>query len=242
MSPALTPNTLDPLVFRAPAVARYLSLVGTFFIGLATLLLAGFALVLLVQRQWGVGIFIAAIACFMAALVELVWRDLLGKWGLRVALFADHADFDLPAGRSLIHKPPARRLSTPYGAIDAIETRLEGYPSQGMEILQRAYVLALKSGERIFLFEDRALATGLESAMAPRIVTALAERAHIPLRDLGMVEGRGGILSAWGTSAPEWSAKSLDAGQQARVWRRAASTGALAAAVFILIYAVTLLA
>ena len=41
----------------------------------------------------------------------------------------------------------------------------EAYPSIGMENMQRAYVLSLKQGGRIFLFEDRALGTPLETPM-----------------------------------------------------------------------------
>jgi hypothetical protein len=150
----------------------------------------------------------------------------------------DALRLDLPSGRSLIHRPPAQHLTIPYDQIEAIETRLEGYGSLGMEIVQRAYVLRRKSGDMIFLFEDRALATGFESRMFSKLAADIAARAHVSVRDLGMVEGRGGALTVWGTHAPDWAAPPLPLALQLRIWRRAALTGQLA--IGIVIFAVLL--
>jgi hypothetical protein len=119
--------------------------------------------------------------------------------GLRVVFDADAVTLDLPSGRSLIHRPPSQHLTVPYGDIAAVETRLEAYGTLGMEMMQRAYVLRRKSGALIFLFEDRALATGMRSSFFPEVAAELAARAGIALSDLGMVEGRGGFLGVWGT-------------------------------------------
>ena len=110
-----------------------------------------------------------------------------------------------------------------------------------MEIMQRAYVLSRKHGDPIFLFEDRALGTPLETPMVARIAAAIVERAHVPLRDLGMVEGRGGVLAVWGTHAPHWAAPSLPLAQQLRIWRHVATTGTLAVAILIIALAVRLM-
>jgi hypothetical protein len=71
---------------------------------------------------------------------------------------------------------------------------------------------------------------------------AIVARAHVPLRDLGMVEGRGGVLAVWGTYAPDWAAPSLPLAQQLRLWRHAAATGTFAIAVIIVALAIRLLA
>jgi hypothetical protein len=229
----VAPQETGSTVFRTPAWARYFSLVGTvMLIGISVFLL-GFAILLLFYRQWWLGAFIAALAIFMAALTGYVLRDFRGKWGLRVEFLPDRMVLDLPAGRSLIHRPVAQHLTIPYRDIDAVETRLEAYPSLGMENMQRSYVLSRKQGDPIFLFEDRALGTPLETPMVSEIANTIVARAHVPLRDLGMVEGRGGFLSVWGTHAPDWAAPSLPLAQQLRIWRHVATTGTLAIAIVI---------
>jgi len=113
------------IVFRTPAWARYFSLFGVLALGAVTALMLGFAILLLFQRWWWVGAFTAAIAIFMAGLTGYVLRDLRGKWGLCVTLLFDRMILDLPAGRSLIHRPVAQHLTIPYSDVDAVETRLE---------------------------------------------------------------------------------------------------------------------
>jgi hypothetical protein len=227
-------------VFVLPLATRLLSLLGVGFSTVATGIMIAFA-VLVLRMQWGLGLFMAACAGFMGALTGYVGRDLRGKWGLRVKLDADAVTLDLPAGRSLIHRPPAQHITIPYAEIEAIETRLEAYGSLGMETMQRAYVLRLGhpskelGGELIFLFEERALATALESSLFKDIITDLAARAGVELRELGMVEGRGGLLCAWDTHAPDWAAPPLPRDRQLRLWRHAASTGSLAISVVILV-------
>jgi hypothetical protein len=43
-----------------------------------------------------------------------------------------------------------------------------------------------------------------------------------------MVEGKGGLLGAWGTDSPVWAVPSLPLARQLRLWRHAAFTGSLA--------------
>jgi hypothetical protein len=236
---SVTPASPAQTEFRTPLGPRLLSLVAVLVLAAATIFQLLVGLFLLVKGQWlVVALVVLACACLMAALTDYVGRDLRGKWGLRVALQPNGLALDLPAGRSLIHRPAAQHLTIPYDQIEAIETRLEAYGSLGMEIVQRAYVLRRKSGDLIFLFEDRALATDFESHMFSKLATEIAARAHVPLRDLGMVEGRGGALTVWGTHAPDWAAPPLPLALQLRIWRRAALTGKLA--IGIVIFAVVL--
>jgi hypothetical protein len=221
-------------VLRPPAWARYFSLFGTVVVGAVAVWILIIAIFLLFHRWWWFGALTAAMACFMAGLTGYVARDLRGKWGLRVELLPDRMVLDLPSGRSLIHRPPGQHLTIPYSDVEGVETRLEAYPSLGMEIMQRAYVLSRRQGDHIFLFEDRALGTMFESPMVAKIASAIVARANVPLRDLGMVEGRGGFLAVWGTHAPDWAAPSLTLAQQLRIWRHAAVTGSLAFTIIVI--------
>jgi hypothetical protein len=153
-------NTNQRRVFRVPLVPRVLSLFGVIFLVGITAIMIGFAAIAFTM-QWAFGLFMLACAGFMAALTGYVGRDLRGKWGLRVILDSDAVTLDLPAGRSLIHRPPAQHLTIPYTDSEAIDARFEAYGTLGMEMMQRAYVLHRKGGELIFLFEERALATTL---------------------------------------------------------------------------------
>jgi hypothetical protein len=221
-------------VFRLPLTPRLLSLFGAIILAGTTLMMAALA-ALLLPKQWTVGLAALACAGLMGALTGHVWRDLRGKWGLRVILDANTVTLNLPAGRSLIHRPPAQHLIVPYADIEAIDARFEAYGSLGMEIMQRAYVLRRKDGELIFLFEERALATFLASSQFADILADLVARAKVPLRELGTVEGKGGLLSVWGTHAPDWAAPPLSRDRAIRLWRHAATTGAFA--MFIVVFA-----
>jgi hypothetical protein len=227
-------------MFRPPLGARLLSLFATVFLAFVTAIMAVFA-VLGFGMQWALGVFIMALAVFMGALTGYVWRDLSGKWSYWVRLDASAVTLNLPAGRSLIHRPPKQRLTIRYVDIGSIETRLEAYGSLGMETMQRSYVLRRKNGDLIFLFEDRALGTGLETYLFADFASDFAARAGVELRDLGMVEGKGGFLGVWGTHAPDWAAPSLPLAQQWRLWRHAAFTGSLAFAVIFLAFVVRFL-
>jgi hypothetical protein len=226
-----------PREFRVPLSMRILSLAGIILLGVVSLAMTVLAATVF-RTHWALGLFILTTAFFMGALTGYVWRDLAGKWNLRVMLERDAVILHLPANRSLIHRPQAQHLVIPYGDIAAIETRLEAYRSFGFALLQRPYVLLRRGGELIFLLEDRALATGMRSTMAAEMVTALAARAHCPVRDLGMVEGKGGVLAVWGTHPPDRSTPSLPLAQQMRLWGRAAATGMAIPGIFIILQAV----
>ena len=157
------------------------------------------------------------------------------KWPWRVALDADAVTLHLPAGRSLIHRPPAQHMTIPFVDIEVIETRCEAYGTLGMEMMQRSYVLLRNSGELIFLFEERALATAFKSSMFKDIVEDLSARAGVKL-----ARDRHGGGSRWpsrrmGTHAPEWAAPALPRARQICLWQHAASTGSLAISIVILV-------
>jgi hypothetical protein len=229
-------------IWRTPLGPRLISLCTVIAAGGVAIFLIGAAIVVL-PLAWALAVFvIAPIACFVAALAGYGWRDLAGKWGLQVALSAHSVTLDLPRGRSLIHRPPPQHLTIPYADIVAIESRLEAYRGLGMTMMQRAYVLRRRNGEMVFLFEDRALATAIETSLYANIADDLANRAGVPITDLGMVEGGGGVLGVWGTHSVDWAAPSLPLARQLRLWRHAALTGSLAFVVTMLALVIRLIA
>ena len=227
-------ETGRPRHFRLPVGQRIFSIICVGILSLATAFMVAVALLVL-PNHWALGLLMAAVAVFMGALTGYVFRDLRGKLGLYVTLDDDAASFRLPAGRSLIHRPPAQQLTVPYSDIDAIETRYEGYRSLGLAMMMQTFVLHLKDGRLIFLFEDRAKATALGSTLFRDIVGDLVRRASVPLRELGTVEGGGGLLCAWGTRAPDWAAPPLPRDQALRLWRHAAATGGLTMSILLLL-------
>jgi hypothetical protein len=214
-------------------MSRLLSLFGAVFLAFVTGIMIAFAIVAF-RMQWALGLFMTVCAGFLGALLGYVWRDLRGKWSLRIILDTDSVTLDLPANRSLIHRPPAQHLTIPFTDIAAIDARFESYGSLGMAIMQRTYVLHRKDGELIFLFEERALATSMASSIFADLVADLTARAGVRLRELGTVEGQGGFLAVWGTHAPDWAAPALPRARQVRLWRHAASTGSLAVTIVFL--------
>ena len=222
--------------FRLPFGQRVFSIVTVAILAVVTGIMMAFAVVVF-ATQWALGLFLALCAAFIGGLTGYTFRDLRGKLGLHIVFGGDAVTLHLPAWRSLIHRPPAQQLVVPYADIESIETRNEAYRSLGMASMQRVYVLRCKGDRLIFLFEERALATALASALYACVVTELLQRANVPLRELGTVEGAGGLLSVWGTHAPDWAAPSLPRDQALRLWRHAASTGALAFSLIIMLAA-----
>jgi hypothetical protein len=133
-------------------------------------------------------------------------------------------------------------LVIPYRDIAALETRLEGYSSFGLAMIQQPFVLRSREGAITFLFEERALGSILASHEFGDVVAELQTRSHAPLRDLGMVEGRAGVFGVWGAHAADWSAQSLSAGEQARLWNRARYTGLLAIGLTVVVLVMILVA
>lgn len=237
-SPADRPLKFDRGVFRFPRGPLVFSLVVTIVISVLSLGAAVFCVLVLVQGHWGVAVFLALLTAFMFELARYVGRDLSGKWGFRVGFGADALELSLPARRSLVRSLKAVRRSVPYAEIAAVETRLEAYPSLGMVSMQRPFALRLKDANRIFLFEERAQGTDLASGYFTDVVNEIAGRAGVHVEELGMTEGRGGVLAAWGAHAADWAAESPLPARQETLWNRAVSTGRIAVSVFILAFVV----
>ena len=216
-----------PCIFRLPLGPRLFSVFGVVAIGGIAVFMTAMAVLLLVAKSWGLAAFFTLLACFMAALTAYVGKDLHGKWGLRVVLEPDALVLDLPTGRSLIHHPPELHTRIPFNEIEAIETRQEVYVSQLMGMMQRAYVLHRNNGDLIFLFEDRAIGSQLEVNYFSKLVADIVARTHVPLRDLGIAAGKGGVLGVWGTHEPDWASPALSQARQKKLLRRVAITGAL---------------
>jgi len=215
------------IVVRWPLGARLGSLFVTLLIGVVAFpfLFLGVALV---ANGELLGLFIAAVGAFMCLLFAYVLRDTRGKVGWRIAIGADGLRLDLPGGRSLIHRPKPVHTQIGFNEIEAIETRLEAYSGIGMTNMQRIFMLKLKAGDLIIVGEDRALATGLASAVLSKAITQIRRFRDLEVRDLGMVEGRSGFLTILFASAPPWNTPSLGAERQEELWRRARMTGMLA--------------
>jgi hypothetical protein len=161
-------------------------------------------------------------AGLMGALSGHVLRDLRGKLNLRITVDADTITLDLPAGRSLSRRLAAQQLTLPLTAIEAVEARYEAYRAQGMVALHRAFVLVQKGGDRTFLFVDLGLEgwPGFPPVYEP-LTREIAERSGARWRELGMVEGKGGVLAVWGARAPEWEAPPLPGEEAEALWRTA---------------------
>jgi hypothetical protein len=165
-----------------------------------------------------------------------VARDTYAKWILRAEFGPKSVALRLPAGRSLIHQLLKFEAVISYADIAAVETRLEAYRSVGLAAMQRAYGLRLRNGALIILGEHRAIGTNFAQLGANQLAATLAARAEIAIIDLGMVEGRGGVLMVAGAAPESWSAHSLGQSAQSRLWRRVALTGAAPMAVFLLAF------
>lgn len=200
-------------------------LLGTLFLNGA---LHGFA------QQIGGAVLVLGMGGAMTALSWLLWRDMRGKRAQLIRLSNDGVTLHLPAGRSLIHNPPGCHETVPWSDVTAIETRLEAYVSQGLTNLQRVYRLMRKSGDPIFLFEERGLETTIASAPMDALAGEIAKRAKVKVKDRGMVQGRGGILGAWLAAPPSWCAQPLPAVRRAALHRRVAFTATALTAVVLL--------
>lgn len=224
------PSAPGRRVWRRPRGPAIQSGVGVLILGIVTLIIASIPLLAGIgSMTLPMALCLALLVLFSAAITLYCWRDMRGKRGGVIVLDETGIILDLPAGRSLSHKPPACRETVPYADVVAVETRLEAYPSVGLTMMQRAYRLTRRSGAAIFLFEERSL-SARPTASCEALATEIARRAGAPLKDLGVVLGGGGILGAWFVRVPQWSTASVPPGEQAVLLRRARVTGLFAAA------------
>ena len=200
--------------------------IALFFV--APLALGGLALGVYLLGSGAIGIAVALLlgAAVIGALTGLLWRDMRGKRAASIALTPQGMLLDLRAGRSATNITTAIRELIPYTDVRTIEMRLEAYPSQGMAKMQRTFRLTRHAGRPVFLFEERGLGL-FDESMTP-LAEEMALRADIRITDLGMVEGKGGLLSAWFITVPDWSAPAVTPARAEMLWRRVDRTNFMA--------------
>jgi hypothetical protein len=217
-----------PFVTHHSLGARLGSLFGTTLIGALVLFMGAVGALVLFNGAVGMGLFFVAMTAVMFVLFRYVWRDTGAKLGWHIVVDDDGVELRLPRARSLIHRLKPVRERVRFSEIAAVDGRLEGYASLGMAVIQRCYALRLENGRRIVLGEDRAQATAFASSLLTAAVKQIVRRGQVAVNDLGMVEGRGGIVGVLFASAPPWDAPTLSAERQAWFWRKARMTGAVA--------------
>jgi hypothetical protein len=234
----LTPDPAN-IVWRSGSGRAVFSIVTALFLALfaaALLAVAWFLLVpvgatmndIPVGARWTFAIVLLVIGVYCAALARLVWRNARGFWKGWMTADAEGIAFHLPRDRSLMHRPLAADGHYAWSAIERLESRLEAYRSQLMAQVQRTYWLVPQAGERLLLFEDRALATPYAILRGEKAFEKLAAMDRVPVVEAEMVEGRGGLLGAWFTTAPGKTAPAMDESAARAVWQRAVSTGKIA--------------
>ncbi len=226
---------------RTPLAQRVMSAVVLAIItpvGLGMTLLG----LILTPQSFGLGAFVALMGALMLSLVLYTGRDALAKFTFRAQFGPSAVTLSLPGARSLIHRLRPFNGAIAYADIAAIETRLEAYRSLGAAAMQRTYAIRNRNGEMLILGEDRAAGTAMAQTNATDLVNALVTRTGAPVHDLGMVEGKGGILLVAGAAPDAWTAASLPDDEQARLWRRVALTGALPMLILVLAWTIAALA
>jgi hypothetical protein len=218
----------DKSVLRRNASGWLGGLITTILIFALTLGFLIMAALLLISGNFGMGLFILVLSIWMLFLTNYVWRDCRAKRGWLIEIEPGEIFLDLPEGRSLMANSPRVKYVLEVSDVLAIETRLEAYRSFGLANMQRSYGIRLKSGKFIVLGEDRGLATRLADETVGQLVDQIALRTGLPLRDIGMIEGRGGFLGVLFTSVPAWDTASLPADRQRAFWQRAGLTGGAA--------------
>lgn len=169
-------------------------------------------------------------AGFLLGCALVLWRDARGKRAASIAIEGGTLVLDLRADRSLIHRPAACQARIPLADIAAVETRIEAYNAIGMANLVRTWRLVRRSGEPVFLFEQRALGTSLEDASMEAVAAEIAAHAGTSVVDRGMALGQGGVLVMWFVRPPAWDAPPLAEAMVAREWRRGLIAALLVAA------------
>lgn len=233
--------TFQSIILRTPAQLRYGGLVAVAIIGALGLGFFGGTVLLLSAGYVGISLLLAALTAVFVLLLRYMLRDFRGKWNWRITIESDALDLNLPRGRSLVGKPEPIHAKLGFDEIDAIETRLEAYKSLGMANMQRNYALRLKTGKLIVLGEDRALGTNMAPTFMADAIQDIVRVGDLPIRDLGMAEGRGGFLSILFASPPKWETSNLTAGQQSALWNAAKSTGSWARIMSVIVAIAALL-
>lgn len=178
--------------------------------------------------RWIFAAVLLVLGVYCGALALYVLRNARGFWRGWMTADREGVAFHLPRDRSLIHRPAAVDGAYAWSAIERFEARLEAYRSQLMAMVQRTYWLVPRAGERLLLFEDRALSTPYAICRGEKAFEQLAAIGAVPVVEAEMVEGRGGLFGAWFTAPPGKDAPALDETGRQRIWRRTVATGKIA--------------
>lgn len=188
----------------------------------------GLAAGLLFRGERDFALVLAVLTVWMFVLADYVWRDCFAKRGWSIEFEPGKLFLNLPAGRSSVQRLARERRDIEISNIATIDTRLEAFRSFGLAMVHRSYGLRLRTGQLIVLGEDRALASDLADETVGQMVDVIALKSGLPVRDFGMVEGKGGLLGVLFTSVPGWNDPGLPLAGQAAIWRRADAAGAIA--------------
>ncbi|MEZ5652008.1 MAG: hypothetical protein R3E87_15840 [Burkholderiaceae bacterium] len=205
------------LLLAGLALGGVVAMIGTLFASFGAIAMAAVLSVLM------------GLSFLSAALARLCWRQARGQYGLRVELHSDALVLALPGDRSLVHAPAAVARRLVPGSIARVLSREEAFAAQLMAMLQRTYWLELVGGERILLFEDRALRTNYATPSLMPVAQAIAQHLGVPFESLPAVEGQGGLMGAWWTAKPGRDAPAIEPERRALIHRRIALTGVAAA-------------
>ena len=231
----MTNNKENSLTLRMPATRVAFCVFTTVLIGVICLGMLFGTTLILINGEVELAMVGYLCAAVMMILFLYVLRDTRGVWGWQVRIENDMLDLRLPAGRSLSHHANRYCGRIPAIQMESIETRLESYGRFLASNMHRSYALRLRSGDAIFLGEDRALGTAYEMSTLGSHVSEIMRHYDLPLHDLGMAEGKAGILQVLFSSPPAQDAPNLDDRSQSKLWRRAVTTGRLSLIMTILV-------
>lgn len=172
------------------------------------LILAGMAwaaIIFLTRGEMDVSLILAGTAIFFLLLGSIILRDCRMRWSWRILLGETKAALILPDGRLLFGPAPALAETVSYDTIRQMEWREEVTSSFGLTTINRVYGARLKDGELILLGEDRPIPkTTAYTTLAGDAARALASAARVPFRQMETATGKGGFLTLWGASRPDW--------------------------------------
>jgi len=197
----------DTLELRRSAGDRYLTTVCAVILVFPAAFILAIAVATMSETP-GVSLFVLGVGLFMVLMIAVVVREARDRWMTCIRITADCVELRLP---HYLDRPPVK-ATVPLAAIASVDWREEAFRSLGLMAMHQAYALALKDGGHVVLGGDKAMTQPFFSNAAETI----AQRIGAPIRDLGMVDGKGGAMQMAGMSAPGWSARSLTYDQMAK--------------------------
>ncbi len=151
----------------------------------------------------------------------LIGEETLAAFRLRIDIGKQVVRLRLPRRRGHV-RLPAIEATVPLAAISAIETRAEAFVQLGYASIQQSWRIRLTDGRTIDLGADRQMKREIFGAAAAEIV----RRTGLRVVRRGRVEGRAGVLAAYGTAVPDWSHSAVSdealadrVAETGRVWR-----------------------